>query len=308
MRKYLLGLMALGLLCWAGQAAATSVTLDNGVVKTTIADGVVTSFSGMGGVNNITAFTFVMYSPTTGAIKLSSPDVTYKFQDNKVALAGGFKADRHDFSKSLFAIGGGKVGMMYGQFTLVDNDDPVDGRDRRYLDVRYSLSAVDNITINDVRGYLVLEGSGTFDENDETKGSSAWQMVNDIQNIWSVGNLWPDTKKVLSVGQTGFIGRVGHDDFMSAAATDVWNKVNAGDALPNTIVQPGAGIPGAIAMRIPISTDPNITLIGKNTVTGVKGVGFDVDVRMEVVPEPCTMGLMLAGLAGLGAMRRRNRK
>ncbi|PIY20100.1 hypothetical protein COZ13_01870, partial [Candidatus Desantisbacteria bacterium CG_4_10_14_3_um_filter_40_18] len=30
--------------------------------------------------------------------------------------------------------------------------------------------------------------------------------------------------------------------------------------------------------------------------------------RLEVVPEPCTMGLMLAGLAGLGVMRRRNGK
>jgi hypothetical protein len=308
MRKGLLGLVVLGLLCWAGQASATTITLNNGVVSTTITNGVVTDFHPIGGVNTITAFTFVMYSPDTGAVALSGSDVGYTFKDDKVSLLGGFKADRHDFSKSVYKNGmphnsSNKLATMYAQFCLVDDDDPLDGRDRRYLDVRYLIEGVDNKTIDNVRCYLVLEGSGTFDENDSTAPGSAWQMVNNLSNIWSGSDPWPATKKVLSAGQTGYIARVGEDDFMSDTAANVWAKVNAGDALPNTIIQ---GVPGAIAMRIPVSTEPNLMVKGKTAST--KAVDVNVDARLEVVPEPCTMGLMLAGLAGLGAMRRRNKK
>lgn len=305
MRKGLLGLIAVGLLCWAGYASATTVNLNNGLVNVSITNGVITDMSLVGGSDELTAFTFVMYSPSTGAVVLSGADVSYNFDSMGVTLPGGFKADRHVFSKAIKdSVTGVKVATMYGKFVLVDDNDPLDGRDERYIDIRYTLTRKGTNTLSNIGVYLVMEGDGALNESDESAPNSSWTMVNDLPNIWAASDPWPVTKKVLSVGQTGFIARVGIDDFMGDTAANVWTKVLAGEALPGhpsnpgyVMNQPGAGVPGAVAMRIPVS--PGMISLPPS---------FHLDARVEVVPEPCTMGLMLAGLAGLGAVRRRNRK
>lgn len=287
MRKGLLGLIVVGLLCWAGQASATSVTLSNGLVTATIDKGVVTAMSYGSGPDEVNAFTFVVYSPdlSPNAVKI-----------NQANLSIGSTGTQATFAQNI-----GSNVVVYAKYALRPG--------MNYLDMRFIIQAKNPAKpgITNVRTYLVLEPTVTRElrQTVESSPNSAWQMVNDNVIRWQVtADKWTDPKIILSSGGLGFTARVAGDDYMGDTAAAVWAEVNAGNKLPGGTVpgyamnQPPAGVQGAVAMRVPMT--PGVYQIPPDRVI--------VDARLEVVPEPCTMGLMLAGLAGLGVMRRRNRK
>ncbi|MFH1898214.1 MAG: PEP-CTERM sorting domain-containing protein [Candidatus Desantisbacteria bacterium] len=300
MRKSLLGLLIVGLLCWTGQVSATTINLNNSIVQYTIEDGVVTSAGFVGDVNLLESFSFFVFADQINpAQQLNSP-TAYALGTKWVDSIGTY-SNKYQFSK---AIANAEIGVEY---MLLPG--------KTYLDVRYYVYANANDVLTNVRAYINLESSsGLLGKSSETAPGSNWQMVNDLQPAWGGGAAnWPIPNVVLSGGRVGFAARVVDDDYVGNTKAIVDDLISRGtgkvaldpftpsltqDNRWNTIVQPPTGVQ-AIAMRVP--TSPGVVSVAPI---------FYVESRLEVqaVPEPCTISLVLAGLAGFGVMRRRSRK
>lgn len=297
MKKNLLILIAVGLLCWAGQASAVSITLDNGIARFTIDDGVVKDAVYLSdGPDRLNAFTFVVvYDSPAGTqyVNALGGGMSYEASSHWVDPIGAMNPN-HRFSKTLVTASGvsASLGVSY---TLLPG--------KEYLDVRYSIYVSSGAGITNLRTYIIMEPivdsslSGYM-----VARPSGLPLVDDPRSNWYGGPNWPNPNMILFGNCIKFGARVPDDDFMSASKAAVDALVYAGLSLPNTIVQPLPGEQGALAMRVP--TSPAVIAVPG-------GTGWYVESRLEVqaVPEPCTIGLVLAGLAGLGAkFRRRNRK
>lgn len=301
MKKLLLTLIAVGLLGWTGIVSATTINLSNGKADFTIVDGVVVNAAYTGGLDTINSFTMYLYSDQTGSIKLENVGVSGYASSSQAVNANGYigNVTKHRFT--LGFKGANNVSASLGvEYMLVPG--------KRYLDARYSVYSA-GAALTGVRTYLVMEPiSGPLGTLVETAPVSDWQSINDLQSNWYAKNqLWPISNRVLTAHNVGFVARVPGqvDDWMGNTKAEVLNQVTHGTGFNPTgfpweaIVQPGAGVDGALAMRFPNSMSSIPTVNVKPQYT--------VEARLEVVPEPCTMALMLSGLAGLGAMRRRKK-
>jgi len=289
--KKLLTLMVAGLLCWASQVSATTITLDNGTVKYVINETGVVDAGFSAGPDTLNLFNITVYYTYLGVeghVTLGDAPTSY---DGSAANSNGYDGKQYRFA-TLKTIGG-KDAALEAKYCLQAG--------KRYLDIRYSLwlPEAGPVTITGVRSYQTMQTiSGNLRTSVESPVSAS-QSINDKDiNVWTAGAGWTVPNRALYVGQVGFISRVPNDDYMGNTIAAV-NAAIASDNLSNTVVST-ADNAGALCMRVPTKTpylkDPD-----------VPGT-FYVESRLEVVPEPCTMGLMLAGLAGLGVMRRRNGK
>jgi hypothetical protein len=297
MRKGLFILIAISLVCAGVQAFATPITLENEYVKFKIdKKGVVDAelVSGCGDTLDLYAFAVhYNYLGTQKTVWLGDKRTKY-LGEKKTWVPGYGYHKKYRFRTGWKAVSGSdKVSIsLTADYMLLPK--------KTYLDIRYSVYSKG--PLSDVVGYLYLNPNqppAVGNTSVETAGQSAWMMINDTKGVWDGGAAWPSINRILSAttagGEIGFCARVHDDDYMVGNKSEVHDLINEGKPLPNTIDNQNPPI--ALAIKIP--TTPRTVDVPPT---------FYVESRLEIVPEPCTMGLMLTGLLGLGALRRRQRR
>lgn len=170
--------------------------------------------------------------------------------------------------------------------------------DKNYLDMRANLTATGgNVTGVKPYFYMELPEGSVLSRSSETSGSSGWNIINDTTNSWVGGKPWPASNYVFAGNWIGTVVR--EDRNQAGNAVSIWNTANSGNqyaGFPTTYSGPNP------AWGMKIDNYNNSPSLVYNISSG-SSQGFEA--RLEVNPEPGTMGLMLTGLLGLAGLARK---
>ncbi len=173
----------------------------------------------------------------------------------------------------------------------------LDPSGKRYLDMRYTICSDSHVSDTGFAMYMVMDlpaASGVSVPVADRPGE--YQLVNDEKSAWSDSSVtWPAPLQLVGGSKIVMGGFGVLDDYEAGNLADIESPISTAGKLGNGVFATN-GNAGA-GLRFPPSSAG----------TGLSPFAPDpyIEARVEVVPEPCTMGLMLAGLAGLGIRRRR---